>query len=233
MKKFIYRYAALIGGILAQTSVASASSNEITYAYPAFDGLYVGAHTALGKHKVNRDCTIGFDNSANDTVTPVIPNLSAGARLGYDYQYGSIVTGVVADWSWHGDRRNYYGGGSGFHTKCDWVSTLRVRSGLAIGDYLAYATAGGALSRLNTLWWNVSDTGRGMYEYKKNQLGWVVGVGAEKNLLNGWSVGIECLYTQLGSRSKTISLSGATFKHRDSMWSGTVSLNYRLGESFL
>ena len=86
--------------------------------------------------------------------------------------------------------------------EADWQGTLRGRLGLAQEQWLAYLTAGIAVTRLK-LDSQYSDTflddGRGQGSSEETKTGWVVGAGGEYALSERLSLRGEYLYADYGS----------------------------------
>lgn len=90
------------------------------------------------------------------------PGISAnsaigGFRVGYDYQFGAVVAGIVADWNWANLswNKNFTGpvlepGSSGSaHATVDWLPSVRGRLGWVIDpNWLVYGTGGVAWARV-------------------------------------------------------------------------------------
>jgi outer membrane immunogenic protein len=167
--------------------------------------------------------TFGFGLGRNDS-TLVIPATTAesfvlsprgfdgGGIAGYNWQFGSWVVGVDADFQGSG--------GSGYLTcvnlcgahaiaidqKLSWFSTVRGRLGYAVGPALFYATAGGAFAEVKE---NIAQPGAGS-AFSHSQSGFAAGGGIENKLdffgLLGprWTTRTEYLYLGLGSISDTV-----------------------------
>lgn len=117
-------------------------------------GFYLGAHGGFG-WKRNDFAQVLGDN-------PPVPGLDssgglAGAQAGYNWQYGSWVTGFEVDGSrtWiHGDgaSRDFGGVVAGFGDDVKYLGTVRTRVGVAIpanAGILLYGTAGLAWEQLD------------------------------------------------------------------------------------
>lgn len=79
----------------------------------------------------------------------------------------------------------------------DWFSSLRLRAGYVLGNWLPYATAGFAFSN-STVTHTLSATGDET-ERARRRTGWVAGFGLEYGFERAWSARAEYLYTRLGS----------------------------------
>jgi len=78
-------------------------------------------------------------------------------------------------------------------TGLDSLGTVRGRVGTLFNDWLVYATGGWAFGRVSGFD-VVKSSGDAMYN------GWTVGGGVEKRFAPQWSLKLEYLYTDLGSK---------------------------------
>jgi outer membrane immunogenic protein len=128
-----------------------------------------------------------------------------GVRVGYDWQSGRWVFGALVEMA-KVDARDSVSAFSttpAFYTMTrDLESTvaLRARVGYVFGaggDWLAYATAGGVQGRIE----NDFRTSNGLNAFEQqgngDASGWQAGVGVERKVLGGLSVGLEYLMTRL------------------------------------
>jgi outer membrane immunogenic protein len=128
--------------------------------------------------------------------------INYAARVGFDYQTGSIVIGAVLE----GGKTDINDSVSAFSTtpaaytmrrEIDWNAGLRARLGYAAGKTLFYATGGGAYARVDHSFTTTntanSFTGRG----KNDAWGYAAGGGVEHKLGTNFSIGVEYIYTNL------------------------------------
>jgi opacity protein-like surface antigen len=81
--------------------------------------------------------------------------------------------------------------------KENWLSTFRGRVGYAQGNWLIYATAGGALANVE----NSIVGPPGTVSEKHAHWGWTAGGGVEVKLNPDWSAKVEYLYVGLQDKS--------------------------------
>lgn len=123
-------------------------------------------------------------NGIGDKWSTKIPGRVAGATLGYNFQTGSFVYGVEADYGYLSGK-----GRSGpsplsvddtfLHTDATDYMTARVRLGYAFDRLLIFATGGAAGAHFNS-WVDDPDMKVGVKADKTNlQWGYAVGAGAE------------------------------------------------------
>lgn len=128
-----------------------------------------------------------------------------GARVGYDWQRGGLVFGAVLEYADH-DLRDSVAAFSttpAFYTMTRDLErslALRGRLGLAFGergDWLGYVTAGGVRAELR----NRFRTSNGVNGFELSGEGSVnglqAGIGLERRIQSGLSVGLEYLHTRL------------------------------------
>jgi outer membrane immunogenic protein len=179
-------------------------------AQPLWTGFYAGLNVggAFGSSR-NAFSIAGF---GLPTFNTPLQGVVGGGEAGYNWQTGPWVLGLEA---------NFEGSGfSGSRTapclpplcgalaasytqKLPWFGTLRPRVGYALGNWLLYATGGGALGQVDTS--ATAAIGSFVANNKRSQTrgGWTLGGGLEVALAPGWSAKIEYLYLDLGSHTTT------------------------------
>lgn len=157
-------------------------------AAPTWQGVYGGFNAGYGWGS----STVSSSAGADGTVHP--SGALAGATLGYNNQIGGLVFGVEGDiaYSWMKDTNT-----SASCTNCEvrnhYLATFRGRVGYTLGNWLPYATGGGAVGDIQ-----IATPAGGSQAI--NRLGWTVGGGVEYGFsASRWSVKVEYLYTDLGS----------------------------------
>jgi outer membrane immunogenic protein len=185
----------------SDTSDNSSSNNGWAYDW---SGSYIGvsAAYAMGSHD-----TLGVGGL--DTGSQDLSGTALGGFVGQNYQLSRIVLGTEMDFS----KSDISGSfdlpgslvactGAGFRcgTDVSWYGTFRGRAGVAIGDFLPYATAGFAVGGVNSsfngpgLDANVSGLG----------VGWVLGAGLEYAVMKNLNVRAEALHFDLSDVSDTV-----------------------------
>jgi outer membrane immunogenic protein len=108
-----------------------------------------------------------------------------GGYAGYNWQYGSVVTGVEVDFSGADIKTNQLG----LSEKTNELASARARLGYAFSpNWLAYGTAGAGWGH-STL-----DAGFPIGSASANQFGWVAGAGVEYKFYNSWILRAEYLH---------------------------------------
>jgi outer membrane immunogenic protein len=84
-----------------------------------------------------------------DAVLQDVEGWAIGGKVGYDYQFDSIVIGAITDLYWSFANGNGEGAGAGiFKSDMNYYGTVRGRLGYACGRWLPYLTAGYAYGSL-------------------------------------------------------------------------------------
>lgn len=150
-----------------------------------------------------------------------------GAQLGGDYQYGMVVVGAVADFSFLGiegsDRITLVEGDDGglFHDNefsIDWLGTARLRGGVLLTpEILVYATGGIAFAQVDTasrfrIEGDFDEVeGADGFDLLRasnsdNRWGYTVGAGVEAKITQNIRVKAEYLYVDLGEAEYNVNL---------------------------
>jgi outer membrane immunogenic protein len=192
------------------------------YVEPAasWAGWYIGAHAgaAWQQTQSSTDQYGSFYNNNTATNTGFI----GGGQIGYNWQQGNFVFGLEGDISGLSSKTTGHGDYSIYTSRINWLSTVRGRFGLAVGDTMAYMTAGVAFGGVkNTL--NIDgDT----YSQSKTKTGWTVGGGVEHMLSRNWTIGLEGLFVDLG-KSSVRAANGKTGHFQNQAVIGRLKLNYK------
>jgi outer membrane immunogenic protein len=149
-----------------------------------------------------------------------------GGQIGYNYQIGSWLTGIEADFSWTDlDKTTAAvttttGGGathtltSTFERELQDLGTVRARGGyLVTPRTLAYVTGGLAFGQAKSSYTVTSPNGGGVGPPNPISVsasdsswhtGWTVGGGVEAVVFTNWRVKAEYLYYDLGRETLTL-----------------------------
>jgi outer membrane immunogenic protein len=141
---------------------------------------------------------------------------TAGLQAGYDYQVGAIVYGLEADLDGFGQKASrtvseMYNSAPGVtftleqSVRTDWLFTVRPRIGLAVSDFLFYATAGVAETRIKYTekFTDTFNPALATDSVSKTRIGWIAGAGCEYALNDRWSIKGEYLYADFGRFSNS------------------------------
>jgi outer membrane immunogenic protein len=240
MHRLIIASLAAVGLGAGLGTAASAADRPIPAPVWSWTGCYIGGNVGGIVDGDHNDLTMSggfldprniFSNPANSDQLqhPHSSNgtsgFAGGAQVGCNYQAGSLVSGVEADFNGSSlgkSNSTSYGPAGPFalggahlassHTETvtgdlDWFSTFRGRLGFTpIPQWLLYATGGGAIARIQSST-NVAfgtdqfflpgNTFQGSNQ--ETRFGWTAGAGVEYAFANNWSFKAEYLYLDFGS----------------------------------
>ena len=188
-------------------------------------------------------------------VQKVEPQAAAfGLDAGYDFHSGGFLYGIVADVSLlnGSDTRSTtatypccapttFTVNQTIRTK--WMTTIRARVGLDLGDTGIYLTGGyaGLQARYSALFTDTFATAHEAGSKDEFRSGWVVGAGADLKIGHRWSLSPEFLHADFGHMNAVggtltaftpaISFPTNVFTHRTSLRTNVarVALNYHFG----
>jgi len=141
---------------------------------------------------------------------------AGGFQAGCDRQYGSVVVGLVGDFTWTDQKKDSspfdivptpplsFSNQESATINLKYFGTARGRVGYLFNpDTLVYATGGLAWARASmTVRGEAFFPGDGQVPYSvsntTNFLGWTVGVGVDWRFAPNWTVGVEYLHLDFG-----------------------------------
>jgi outer membrane immunogenic protein len=189
-------------------------------AVSTWSGLYVGGNVGYGWGNGDTKFSPLPDPASFGTLQPTTLDVRpkgaiGGAQLGYNWQFGSIVTGLETDIQWSGmessAKRFQFLDFAGTprptqdflaaSERLNWFGTVRGRLGVAIApDLLLYGTGGLAYGRIDA---SATTNFAAGIQYPANlsttKAGWTAGVGGEWMFARNWSAKAEYLYLDLGN----------------------------------
>lgn len=138
-----------------------------------------------------------------------------GVRMGYDWQFGNIVAGVLGE-AVRADVKDSVTAFSGtpaaytMTRELDGLLAARARVGYAAGNTLPYITGGYAWADMGRSFstTNTANTFTQVSESSKWTDGWQLGGGVEHKITSDLSLGLEYLYTRLDDDGYTVRASG-------------------------
>lgn len=191
----------------------------------SWTGFYIGANAGYG---------FGANGNVSTTgqLGPNIANIATGARpgsvdldrdgfvgggqMGYNWQMGSVVYGLEADFSGTDleDRRDIVTGQintglaqrNTISSKIDYLGTLRGRTGYAFDRTLIYGTGGLAYGNTTSSFEMFAPNGVKQFTDKQRdtKVGYAIGAGVEYAVTNNISFKTEYLYYDLGMRKLNV-----------------------------
>ncbi|MGH6908519.1 MAG: outer membrane protein [Methylococcales bacterium] len=234
MKKLLAAATAL-SGFLALTGAASAADPVIDTAYD-WTGFYIGANVGYGGADIEGDFDLSdgpgnFLTGGSGSFNLDLNGIVGGAQAGYNWQTGNWVLGIEADASFV-DWDDSVGPNIDTETvsaETDFLGTLRLRAGLAVDNWLLYATAGGAITDTKYTAQNGGGADRGSLNL--NDIGVVVGGGVEWAFASNWSFRAEGLYFIFDDRENAATLTtdsdpGDNAELNDA-WLARAGINFR------
>jgi outer membrane immunogenic protein len=183
---------------------------------PTWAGWYFGIDGGVTRHDASfNDLSgiVGTGTKASSQTGGV-----AGVNAGVNWQDGSFVYGIEADWNWVGAKAETTWGftnrfSPGLNTSFDvpWIATVRGRIGLAVGATLPYFTGGLAFGQVRNSATHINSAfgsfgqppGVLLDTFSQNttKVGWTAGVGVEHMFSRNWTVRAEVRYVDLGRSS--------------------------------
>jgi outer membrane immunogenic protein len=194
-----------------------------------WSGFYAGVNAGYGVGSAPTSLTVNdveanfFSPDLNPLPGTLHPSgFTGGGQIGFNYQLGSLVTGLEADLAYARLRKTDSATGEFFiggtltttvETRLDWFGTVRARLGvLPTSNLLLYATGGLAYGNVQTSTTGsnlpvINCVGRFIYWASGStsgiSVGWTAGGGIEYAFAPDWTFKTEYLYLDLGNRSVT------------------------------
>ena len=228
------RFTKLFAAVLAASTIAgsavaadlpSRKAPPVAYAplpVMTWAGLYVGVNAG---YTFGADRNVAFANYdvpgagfAALAAAGAIPlSLSAkrdgfigGGQIGYNWQFGSLVAGLEADFQGTTAKANTnyispVGAYTLLNSKLDYLGTVRGRFGFAVApSVLLYATGGLAYGNSKVSYVVGGPAGAFANTTSQTKAGYTVGAGVEWAFAPSWSVKGEYLYYDLGRQGTTL-----------------------------
>jgi len=189
-------------------------------------GWYVGVNAGTNwQHATN----LGYGTTS---VTTDATGFIGGGQIGYNWQNGNYVYGLEADFdglTGKGSSNPTGAKGSGnINNRITWLSTIRTRAGLALGNTMAYITGGLAIGEVKD---NFGPFSCCTKSASKTRVGWTVGGGVETFLTQNWTLGAEALFVDLGQYSgpnfNCVECAGKATKFSHQAIISRLKLNYK------
>jgi outer membrane immunogenic protein len=240
--------------VIAVTHAATAADLAIKappppVVVPIWSGFYFGVDGGVARHEASFNDLAGAFSRA--TFSSSRTGGVAGVNVGYNWQAGSFVYGVEADWNWVGAKSNTtWGCPFAFCFRLQnsldvpWVATFRGRAGLALDSTLVYFTGGLAAGQVKNSAM-VFGSGfavppnplLGTFSQNTTRVGWTAGIGVEHMFGPHWTARAELRYVDLGRSTVSCAptpAAGALFcgsgyrgEFTNSLVMGLVGLDYK------
>ena len=238
MKKFLLGTVGLMALGMAAPAVAAdmaVKAAPVPYIAPMYNwsGFYIGVNGGWGSSRNRYEWTgpgvfaLGYGADATGGTI--------GGQIGYNWQAGSWVFGVEAQYNWADLNKAFYGpvGTWSVGTKVDALGFFTGRVGYAANNALFYVKGGAAVAN-NDRWaaWN----GVNFASASNTRWGGTVGVGLEYGFTPNWSFGVEYMHAWLGNNdyawhsTNFVGVNGWNNLHASQdVDVVTLRLNYRFG----
>lgn len=222
---------------------------EIAPSCAQFGGFDVGINVGGAFHSWTWDDRDSWvDNFSSDWALGGVSKdrggVTAGGSLGYNWQKGCALLGLVVDGSWTSiDGSTRYAptddpNSTILHLKEDvnFFGTARARTGVVVDSLLLYVTGGFVVADIDHRW-TVMDIGEvppvESFSSDSTRWGGVGGVGTEWAINDRWSFRSEFLYCYLGEENTSgFSPNGSQtvhFDNQDSMIVARAGIVFRFG----
>lgn len=170
-------------------------------------GWYVGGHAGYGWGKTDPEIDITPFSS------PEQKGWAFGGHTGYLWQYGQIAGGLEVDYTstdLKQDQSAALGGGGasiGLHTKYDALASVRGRGGVILGnDLFLYGTGGIGFAKSKASIDFCGTTCMTVASAAESNWGWVLGGGAEYQIIKNVVLGAEFLHYDFGTTQYNFAL---------------------------
>lgn len=196
-------FKAATASVVLACSAASATAGDFDFLYPAADGQ-AGNLSKTG-FIVNPDIDynkLSFSGNGASQLKEA-KGFRAGVELGYDYQVGNVVVGVMGAIS-YADIKGKESGGSPaqLRSNMDYFGSISGRLGYVFDRWMIYGTGGFAFAGLE-----IENRARGL-KASQDMTGWTAGAGVE--YVWNKSITLRGEYTRVDlSDEKFLSLPGA------------------------
>jgi outer membrane immunogenic protein len=189
-------------GFLVATILASSAFVVTEVVADDWSGPYVGLQAGYNWGDADAEAY-----NAGEEEWPVALNgfdlygFVGGIFAGYNWRVGNdVLLGVEGEGNWGSidDTITKDGGTWGAKVEQNWDASLRLRAGVAMGDYMPYMTVGIA-------WADVESQGYTNWDYEDAHdatlTGWTIGAGVEKKINNNLDARIQYRYSDYGDET--------------------------------
>jgi outer membrane immunogenic protein len=222
--------AAFAPGALAADLPTKAPAAAYVPPAASWAGFYIGVHAGVNWQQSHNTGSYASGDGGVDRTTST--GFIGGGQIGYNWQSGNFVFGIEADGSWLSNKGSIYDADLDYSAsnKVRWLATVRPRFGLAVGNTMAYATAGVAFGGVrNKVEFDVSSpTPFSSVSENKTRVGWAVGGGIEHMWTRNWTIALEGLFVDLGRKTVNhINTVGKNTQFDNQIVIGRAKLNYK------
>jgi outer membrane immunogenic protein len=236
IRRFVLSAIILIGcaGAAAATDFVPSKKSPPPPPPPAaftWDGFYLGGQIGGGRATDKMSQTDPFDPTMQlGHASLGASGIIGGAHAGYNWQFGSIVTGLEGDFEGTSLSKSSnclevgFTFASGPGSNCDqsadysykialpWQGSARARLGYAFGNVLVYGTGGVAIADVSTRYASSSSTPmaafKGAQSFDQTKVGATIGAGVEYAIDANWSARAEYRFSDFGKVSNVPTSAG-------------------------
>jgi len=167
-------------------------------------GVYLGGHVGYGWANSRWS-----DLTSGESVSVKNNGVLGGGQIGFNYQMGTWVVGIEADYSASGIKGASSivvdpvdGDQSNVNPHLRWTSLVTARLGYAVDRYLPYIKGGVAFGDIRYGFNNLTTGLSGSQTMRRT--GWTVGAGVEAALDRNWSLRLEYDYIQFSAKNTAL-----------------------------
>jgi outer membrane immunogenic protein len=195
-----------------------------------WDGFYLGGQIGGGWATDKISESTAFVPPLTGSASLGETGTIGGAHAGYNWQFGSMVTGLEGDFEGTSQRKSSNcliadaGAGNAapgtcfpsaldfsFRTALPWQGSARVRLGYAFDNVLVYGTGGVAIADIATRYTQSfpgAAIGNGSQSFDQTAVGFTVGGGLEYAITPNWSARAEYRFSDFGKFSNPVTSAG-------------------------
>jgi len=192
---------------------------------PAWAGFYLKDNAGGGS---SGPAWTALAPSGGFSSAPATPT---NETFGYNFQSGNFVFGLegaFAAANFDGRFTSPYLPAAAFAPNMNWLGTVTGRVGYSFGQWLPYVKGGFATADVGS---SLQGAPIGGFSQGTQANGWTGGVGVEYQFTSKLSLGVEYLYTDLGSGSGGAPVAGVPEMYSNALKSQSLlgRLNYKPG----
>jgi outer membrane immunogenic protein len=171
-----------------------------------FGGFSVGGY--IGGAQSTSSVSDIDDWNTGATYEHETSGFAGGVQVAYDFARCHTLIGIVADATFlNADKSGLYDDDDEYKTSMEWMSTVRLRAGVALDNLYLYATGGIAFADLNNRMRDITELDEDetypSWKSDSSRVGWTVGAGFEYALSSRLMFMTEVLYADFGNDDST------------------------------
>jgi outer membrane immunogenic protein len=213
---------ALVGSASAAEPARVVTKAPAAAIAPAWTGPYVGLNGGIAWHKARLTYTQAAPFFVDQFHLTEV-GATAGAQIGYNWQWQKVVAGIEADLNWVDGSGARTFTGANFSTSLDRLATIRARLGITLSPTVVYVTGGYARGRVE----NTSIVGPRTFVDRDTRSGLTAGGGIEHIFAPNMTAKAEVLYVDLGKSATIFNGGGYSSRFRNKAILGRVGVNWR------